>query len=96
MEADVLGVCVIRSVVFCCLVVGPLVVGAAFVDIFVVGTGLVMVSVSLSNVVLLARDDALTWLVRGAAFVDIFVVGTGLVMVSVSLSNEVLLARDDA
>ena len=41
------------------------------------GTGLVMVSVSLSNVVLLARDDALTWLVRGAAFVDNFVVGTG-------------------
>ena len=58
MEADVLGVCVIRSVVLCRLVVGALVVGAAFVDIFVVGTGLVMVSVSLSNMVLLAKDDA--------------------------------------
>ena len=64
MEADVPGVCVIRSVVLGCLVVGALVVGAAFVDIFVVGTGLVrgevillvMVSVSLSNVVLLVRD----------------------------------------
>ena len=66
MEADVPGVCVIRSVVLCCLVVGALVVGSAFVDIFVMGTGLVrgevvpliMVSVSLSNEVLLARDDA--------------------------------------
>ena len=65
-EADVLGVYVIRSVLFCCLVVGALVVGAAFVDIFVVGTGLVrgevvllvMVSVSLSNVELLVGDDA--------------------------------------
>ena len=66
MEADVLGVCVIRSVVLCCRVVGALVVSSAFVDIFVMGTGLVrgevvpliMVSVSLSNEVLLARDDA--------------------------------------
>ena len=66
MEADVLGVCVIRSVVLCCRVVEALVVGTAFVDIFVVGTGLVrgevvllvMVSVSLSNAVLLAKDDA--------------------------------------
>ena len=64
MEADVLGVCVIRSVVLCCLVVGALVVGSAFVDIFVMGTKLVrgegvvlvMVSVSLSNVVLLVED----------------------------------------
>ena len=56
MEADVPGVCVIRSVVLCCRVVEALVVGTAFVDIFVVGTGLVMVSVSLSNVVLLVRD----------------------------------------
>ena len=47
-------------------VVGALVVSSAFVDIFVMGTGLVrgevvpliMVSVSLSNEVLLARDDA--------------------------------------
>ena len=66
MEADVSGVCVIRSVVLGCLVVGALFVAAAFVDIFVVGTGLVrgevvlliMVSVSLSNVELLAEDDA--------------------------------------